>query len=130
MHLHTPERGADETREAYAERRRQSKRAAQALQLAHVYGQRRLPGAREALRNKQRSNGFGPFATFADTIVLKAADKRTTGKHFTLVGRRYTRAQLVAGEGPNVPTSEVLGTNGDIHRRIWRAGLSTWDARL
>ncbi len=76
MNLYTPERQSNESREQYAQRRRIAKQQAQALEQAHIFGQRRAPSTRERLRDSQRASGEGPRPTFADFICAEAARKR------------------------------------------------------
>lgn len=59
FNLHTPERQPQETREAYRDRRRMSKRAVQRATLSGPYSVpgRQEPTSRERLRRDQRKNG-------------------------------------------------------------------------
>lgn len=124
MNLHTPERAAYESREQYAQRRRESKREAERAMAAAVGQSTRWPSSRQRLRDAQRKTGHGPKGVFADAIGWNAAAKRKKkGGKRCLVGRYYHVLDIPAG----VP---VALARDDFYRRTWHAGLSTWDDRL
>ena len=75
--IHTPERGADETREDYAARRKASKAAVKAMTAAGVGSQRKAASSREQLRDAQRKNGRAPKGIYGASLMAHFARRFT-----------------------------------------------------
>lgn len=85
--VHTPGRQPDETREAYAHRRKASRRAVSLIEQRGLGSQHKAPNTREQLRDSQRKNGNGPSGIFGRSLMAHFAKKAKAAKAAKLANK-------------------------------------------